>query len=102
MDKCFQSGVCCKLFHININKEEYESGRYQTKFAEHGPFTFEDAESIGANILEQHEDGSCIYLKDKKCSIHASRPKVCTAFFCNSKDPKFSGMIKKVEAYKRI
>ena len=61
---------------------------------------FEDAEIDGSNILAQHEDGSCAYLKDNKCSIHKERPIACRKFFCNSKDKQFEGMIKKINEYK--
>jgi len=62
---------------------------------------FEEAEMVGANILKQKQDNSCIYLKDKKCSIHYSRPKSCRNFFCDSKDPQFKTMIEKINKFKR-
>ena len=50
---CSQCGVCCKLFLINLNKEEYLSEKYQTVFDEFGLVEFEEAELTGANILKR-------------------------------------------------
>ena len=69
---CLQCGVCCNLFLINLSEEEYKSGRYQTMFDEF-VHDFEEAQLVGANILKQKEDKTCIYLKDNKCSIHSFR-----------------------------
>jgi Fe-S-cluster containining protein len=55
---------------------------------------FNEARKCGANLLAQKADGSCVYLEDNECSIHAGRPKVCRDFFCTSKAIKFSGMVK--------
>lgn len=97
---CSQCGICCKLFLINLNKGEYLSGKYQTVFDEFGLINFEEAELTGANILKQKEDDSCIYLERGKCSIHKKRPEVCRNFFCDSKEDKFKGMIKKIKCAK--
>ena len=97
--KCSQCGVCCRLFLINLSEEEYRSGRYKTMFDEFVS-NFEEAELVGANILAQKEDNSCIYLKDNKCSIHESRPQSCRNFFCTSKDEGFKEMIEKIKAKK--
>ena len=98
---CEQCGVCCKLFVINLNKKEYFSGKYKTIFAKFGKFEFVEAELTGANLLDQKEDGSCIYLKQGKCSIHNFRPQVCRNFFCDSKDPWFIPMIEKINNAKQ-
>ena len=98
--KCSQCGVCCKLFLINLTEEEYKSGRYETMFDEFVE-DFEEAELVGANILAQKEDNSCIYLKDGKCSIHSFRPQSCRNFFCDSEDKSFSKMIEKINEYKK-
>ena len=107
--KCSQCGVCCKLFLINLNKQEYNSKKYETMFDEFVPgaeesgilgtheMGFEEAELVGANILNQKEDKSCIYLKENKCSIHSERPEACTKFFCDSKEERFQGMIKTIK-----
>jgi Fe-S-cluster containining protein len=98
---CNQCGDCCKLFVINLNEEEYKSGKYKTIFEEFGIVSdFEEAELTGANLLAMNEDDSCTYLKDGKCSIHQQRPQVCRAFFCEAKDPWFQPMIEKIKRYK--
>lgn len=100
--KCAQCGVCCRLFLINLTEEEYKSRRYKLQFDEFEFVDdFEEAELIGANILAQKEDGSCIYLKYNKCSIHKDRPKSCREFFCNSKNKRFKEMIEKIKKYKK-
>ena len=102
-NKCYQSGVCCKLFLININKEEYHSKRFKTVFQEFDHIQdFQEAENIGANILKQKKDGSCIYLKENICSIHKNRPQVCRGFFCSSKDKKYKDMVKQVNKHKEL
>ncbi|MFC1732513.1 YkgJ family cysteine cluster protein [candidate division KSB1 bacterium] len=98
--KCSKCGVCCKLFLINLTEEEYRSGKYKTQFEDFGlTEDFEEAEMCGANIITQNEDGSCIYLKNGKCSIHMTKPQSCRNFFC--KDTKFNNMIEKIEKYKK-
>ncbi|MBR9691840.1 YkgJ family cysteine cluster protein [Candidatus Woesearchaeota archaeon] len=97
--KCSECGVCCKLFLINLTEEEYKSGRYKTMFDEF-VHDFSEAEMVGANILAQKEDKSCVYLKDKKCSIHNFRPQVCRDFFCDTEDKKFKEMIEKIKEFK--
>ena len=97
--KCNQSGVCCKLFLINIDEEEYKSREYETVFEEFFE-DFDEALEKGAVFLKQKDDGSCIYLKDNLCSIHTKRPKVCREFYCDSEEEKFKGMVKEVKEYK--
>lgn len=99
---CDQCGVCCKLFVINLNEEEYFSGKYKTILEEHGVVDFKEAELTGRNLLAQNDDESCFYLKDGKCSIHDMRPQVCRDFFCKSKDPWYKEMIDKIERYKNL
>ena len=62
---------------------------------------FEEAEMVGANILAQKEDKSCVYLKEGKCSIHSIRPQACRNFFCDSDNPSFKEMIEKIREYKK-
>ena len=98
MVDCTDCGACCKLFLINLTEEEYKSGTFKTQFEEFGLIDdFSKAEECGANILAQKKDGSCIYLKDKLCSIHTKRPKHCREFFCDSKKKKYKGMIKEIK-----
>ncbi len=100
MIKCTQCCVCCRLFLINLTEEEYISGKYKTQFDEFIK-DFREAESVGANILKQKEDESCIYLKNNKCSIHSQRPRACRNFFCSPKKPGFKSMIKQINEYKK-
>lgn len=103
MDKCSECGVCCKLFLINLTEEEYKSEKYKTQFEEFGVVKdFEEAELCAVNIIEQKEDGSCFYLKDKKCSIHDKRPKACRNFFCSSDKEEFQSMIEKINKEKDL
>lgn len=95
---CSMCGLCCQLFLINLNEAEYRSGQYQTIFENLEIFDdFDKATACGANIVDQAENGRCIYLEMGKCSIHESRPAVCREFFCRGKEPQFSEMRKIIE-----
>ena len=101
--KCSECGVCCKLFWINLSEKEYKSGKYKAQFGMFGLVEdFGEAEMSAANIIEQKDDGSCIYLKNAKCSIHGIRPQSCRKFFCTSKDKGFKTMIDKIRKEKNI
>ena len=97
---CTQCGTCCKLFLINLTEQEYRSGFFKTMFDEFVP-DFEEAELVGANVLAQKEDGSCIYLQNNKCSIHHQRPQSCRNFFCDSDKEDFKEMIEKINNHKK-
>ncbi len=98
MNKCTQCSVCCKLFPINLTEKEYRSKKYKTIFEKFGfEENFKKAERNGLNILAMHDDESCIYLKDNKCTIHKRRPTACRKFFCDSKNLKFKKMIEKIK-----
>lgn len=101
-DKCNACGVCCKLFLINLTEAEYKSGIYKTQFRVFGQVdNFVEAEQDAANIIEQKEDGSCIYLEDGRCSIHETRPQSCRKFFCTSKDENYRTMIERINKQKK-
>jgi Fe-S-cluster containining protein len=97
-NSCNGCGLCCKLFYINLSREEYESGKFKTEL---GAFkkvdNFKMASECGANLLAKKLDGSCVYLVDNKCGIHADRPKACRNFFCTTKAKKFQGMVDKIK-----
>jgi len=98
---CTQCGVCCKLFLINLDETEYRSGRYQTVFDGIAAIEdFDEAVLYGANILAQNDDGSCIYLKDRGCSIHSDRPQVCREYFCSSTEERFQKMHEVISKHK--
>ena len=101
VNDCSGCGVCCKLFLINLSKEEYLSNKFRTQFESFGLVKdFMEAEMCGANIITQRTDGSCFYLKDSKCSIHDFKPVACKEFFCNSKKESFKSMIDKINERK--
>lgn len=98
---CSKCGVCCKLFFINLNKAEYQSGKFKTIFENIGTVkSFAEATNCGANFLSKNEDGSCIYLENNSCKIHNGRPRVCQEFFCDSKSKRFKDMYHIIAAHK--
>ena len=102
-NSCIQCGVCCKIFYINLNKEEYLSAKYITIFdGENKIGNFDLAAECGANFLAKKEDDSCIYLKKNKCAIHEIRPQVCRDFFCDSNNLRFVEMKKVLSQYKKL
>ncbi|MFC1789948.1 YkgJ family cysteine cluster protein [Patescibacteria group bacterium] len=93
-NKCFQCGLCCRLFLVNLTEKEYYSKKYTTQFGKMGLISnFEKAAACGANTLKQKKNGSCFYLQENRCSIHQTRPQVCREFFCTSKLKRFKKMI---------
>lgn len=100
IQNCSQCGICCKLFLINLNEQEYRSGRYKTQLQKFGPIEdFSKAEMYGANFVKQKKDGSCWYLKSNICSIHSTRPQACRNFFCTSKAKKYKTMIEEIKKH---
>lgn len=100
-NKCKMCGTCCKLFYINLNKEEYKSGRYKTIFDTYKKFkNFSKARKYGAIFLAKKENDDCIYLENNFCKIYQDRPIVCKGFFCTSKNKKYKNMQKIVKKYK--
>jgi len=100
-NKCNQCGVCCELFYINLNKEEYSSGKFETIFKDFKQFDkFSDIRKYGANILAKKADGGCVYLKNNLCGIHDRRPQVCHNFFCSSKNKKVHSIVSQIKKVK--
>lgn len=100
-NKCIMCGTCCKIFYINLNKLEYESGKYKTIFAKFEKIkSFAEARKCGANFLAKKKNSDCIYLEKNICKIHQSRPNVCKGFFCTSKNTKYQNMQKIVKKIK--
>ena len=98
MIECNQCGFCCRLFLINLSKEEYLLGKYQTVFGKLSKFkSFVQALKYGAHFLAQKKDGSCVYLVNNVCSIYKDRPQACRGFFCVSKEFKYQRMIKEID-----
>ncbi len=101
LNKCEMCGTCCRLFLICLDKKEYESKKYKTILEKYGfEKDFKKAKKYGLNLLAQKKDGSCIYLKNKICKIHKTRPRVCKEFFCKSKNKKNQNMQNLIETYK--
>ncbi|OIP25525.1 hypothetical protein AUK11_00115 [bacterium CG2_30_37_16] len=102
-NKCEMCGLCCKLFLINLNEQEFYSGQYKTIFNDFDSvLIFAEVKKYGLNLLAQKEDGSCIYLENNSCSIHEWRPKVCRGFFCSSKDKRYQNMKKMVKSKQKV
>jgi Fe-S-cluster containining protein len=99
VNSCKNCGACCTLFLVNLSRNEYASGRYQTQLQEHGVIkNFAHAQRCGAHLVAKNADDSCIYRVDNRCRIHAARPQVCRDFFCTSRAKKFAGMVKAIQA----
>lgn len=81
MVKCDICGVCCRIFYVPLTEEEFFSGRFKIMFKDFSDVSFKEIEENGWNLLERDNSG-CVYLKDNKCLIHASKPKHCRDFFC--------------------
>ncbi len=95
---CRGCTLCCRLFLINLNEEEYRSGKYFTELLTDGgiPDDFVFAEENGLNIVKKKKNGSCVYLRNNRCSIYDSRPEVCRDFLCSSPDIRFIEMIEEL------
>ena len=63
---CFE---CCRFFKIPLSP-------YEMTFIEH------EEDKDGMVHVKQKADGSCIYLKDGKCSIYNKRPMACREYSC--------------------
>ena len=98
-NSCKNCGACCTLFLVNLSRNEYASGRYQTLLQDHGVIkNFAHAQRCGAHLVAKNADDSCIYRVDNRCRIHAARPQVCRDFFCTSRAQKFAGMVEAIQA----
>jgi Fe-S-cluster containining protein len=95
---CSQCGLCCKLFLINLTKDEWQSGEYETELKKYfSTDEFKSIQKYGGNVLKQHADGSCIYLHSNLCSIHKKRPQSCRNFYCTSTSKKYKDMIRLIK-----
>ena len=71
-EKCKLCGFCCKLYYIQLKEDEL-NGKYRIVYDKNLGFT-----------LAKKMDGSCVYLKDKKCTIYHDRPKSCRNYICEN------------------
>ena len=87
LDLC--KAFCCSYFdYIEVSEEEYLSGKYRA----HPVCTYNRGNPcVDPDIpcpyrkyaLDRKEDGSCVYLDDRKmCSIHEEKPSSCRNFNC--------------------
>ncbi|MBU0628298.1 MAG: YkgJ family cysteine cluster protein [Nanoarchaeota archaeon] len=98
--ECSRCGACCKLFIVDLTKQEYLSGKYDTMIKEPTD-NFKQADMAGANILAQKDDKSCIYLENNTCTIYNKRPKTCREFSCSSKKNKYTELRKIIKEHKK-
>jgi Fe-S-cluster containining protein len=98
--KCSKCAWCCRLFVVNLRREEYRKKRHKLLFDEYMD-DFVEAEFVGGNLLAQKDDGSCYYLSKNRCSDYANRPQTCREFSCSSKKKKFKEMIEKIKSMRK-
>lgn len=65
-------GHCCDDAHPPVIADRYE----ELTSAGISPDVFEDC---GYRRLKTHSDGTCILMKDHKCTCHAIKPETCRA-----------------------
>lgn len=98
---CIGCGWCCKLFIVNLSKEEYLSKQFEIMGEQLDDF--EEAELRGFNLIAKKDDETCIYLdKNSRCKIYRTRPKVCREFSCASKEERFAEMIEKINIKRKM
>ena len=86
LDTC--QAMCCRgAFNIDINREEFESGKYEAE--QFCLLTAKECQNDKVSCasrkyrLKTKPDGSCLYLDDEnKCSIHGDSPDACREFIC--------------------
>lgn len=74
-DRRCNNAICCKQLSVNLYFNDFINYDYE--------FT-EDENSIDYHIA-RNKDGSCIYLKNNKCSIYNDRPIDCKEYCCYSR-----------------
>jgi Fe-S-cluster containining protein len=79
--------MCCSQFSIEITAEEYASGQYNAEIVCLWTYkacqaAFQSCPSQRYQLIKQR-DKSCIYQKDKHCSIYNRRPRICRDFVCS-------------------
>jgi Fe-S-cluster containining protein len=79
--------MCCSQFTIEISSEEYASGQYEAEIVclwtyKSCQAAFQSCPSQRYQLIKQRNK-SCIYQKDKHCSIYNRRPRICRDFVCS-------------------
>lgn len=79
--ECIQCGECCKGFGgTYVSPDDIEAlAAYLRKSAQTVRETYCDS-SGDRLVLAQGADGYCIFCKDKRCSIHPVKPRMCRAW----------------------
>jgi hypothetical protein len=79
--------MCCRMdWHIDITPEEFASGRIRSEVI--CRLSNKECQSTSPQCtnrryqLARQEDGSCIHLRENRCSIYPERPKTCRDFDC--------------------
>jgi hypothetical protein len=81
--------VCCRGWHVLIDKDEEASGRFATDvicLCGQGLCTDMKKTCINRRTrLNKKPDGSCVYLDGQnRCSIYETRPAACRTFTCGN------------------
>ncbi|MDO5844567.1 MAG: YkgJ family cysteine cluster protein [Methanocorpusculum sp.] len=87
--RCLRCGKCCSGDdnEVMVSPEEVDllvkaSGLSFDEIAEPYPSWIEEsgAKFTFGWVLKRGEDGNCIFLKEKKCSVYNSRPHICRTY----------------------
>ena len=94
-------GKCCNG-GLEIPIHSYEKRRYKLKKYAGRPKVirldgYGNESSTGELFyqLETKEDGSCWYLKNRRCSIYNKRPEVCRGYLCHKRYDEAQAMLEK-------
>ena len=75
---CQNCGLdCCKLYQVSMNERDEKR-----MLDEMGELRFKGAVEYGSGrpMLKRRSDGSCVLLRERMCSIHGFKPRVCSIF----------------------
>ena len=84
--RCQQSGQCCHHNEVMLNPYDIMEAAKFLKISSVRFVSEYVSIHIGADsnlpvaMLRQIQNGDCAFLKDRKCSIHPAKPKICRAF----------------------
>jgi Fe-S-cluster containining protein len=83
---CQQSGQCCHHNEVMLNPYDImEMAKFLKMpslafIMEYVSIHIGGSSHLPIAMLKQIQSGNCAFLKDKKCSIHPAKPKICRAF----------------------
>jgi Fe-S-cluster containining protein len=84
--QCQQSGQCCHHNEVMLNPYDImEMAKFlnmsSLAFAmEYVSIHIGSGSHLPIAMFKQIQDGECAFLKNRKCSIHPAKPKICRAF----------------------